>query len=700
VRRSVTRRARHVQPSTRSTGAGTLHLALGLLLAAAVIAYANSLNGPFIFDDPPAIARNDTIRDLTSVRVLAPPRETAVAARPIPNLSLAVNYAISGLDVTGYHVANVAVHLACALLLFGIVRRTLTGPRLTDSESATATPVALVAALLWIVHPLQTEAVDYIVQRTESLMALFFLATLYCAIRAHRSHRATARWGFVAVLACAAGMACKESMVMAPLVVLLYDWAFEFDTLADALRSRWRFYGALAATWTILALLISTGARTTVSLTGRVSPWVYLLNQIEMITTYLRLTVWPSALVADYGTPKILSFGEVLPAAILVVALLVTAAIALVRWPRVGFLCAVFFLTLAPTSSIVPITSEVGAERRMYLPLAAIAVLGSLAGRRLVDWSAARIGKQRAASIGIAITALVAIALAARTLHRHQDYANPLVLWQNTVDQRPGGRARALLGGELLTAGRREDAIRQFREATLDFPPAHAALGTELYADAKYDEAIAELVQFVTQTPDPLNTIPARQLMARALIAQGKRAEAVAELQHVLDIIPSNPDAHGFLADALFSERRYNDAIPHYRALLASQPNIPIALTNLAVSLDSVGRFDEAVDAFRRVVALNPGSAGAHRNLARGLLGKGDAPGAELEAREAVRLVPADPAAHVLLAAALASQRKLDEAIEQYQETLRLNPSDRDARDGLQRAQFAKNPQRTGANLK
>src|SRR5262249_49342412 len=159
---------------------------------------------------------------------------------------------------------NLMIHVACALLLFEIVRRTLrrrTGNPLSESSDV----VALGAALVWMVHPLLSETIDYTTQRTESLMGLFFLLTLYAAIRARESQARKKRktagsgspfWTVVAIASCALGMATKESMAIAPLAVVLYDVVFEFNSLSDALSARRVLYTGLAATWLELALIM------------------------------------------------------------------------------------------------------------------------------------------------------------------------------------------------------------------------------------------------------------------------------------------------------------------------------------------------------------------------------------------------------------------------------------------------------------
>jgi hypothetical protein len=201
---------------------------------------------------------------------------------------------------------------------------------------------------------------------------LFYLLTLYAALRAREARR----WQVTAVACCLLGMASKESMATAPLMIVLFDWTFVFESFASAWRARWRLYVALAGAWVLLVALMWEGprSRSTGFSTG-VTPWTYLLNQAQLIVHYLRLTFWPSGLVILYGNPRSLSIGDVWPQALVIVALLAAVVAVFVWRPKIGFLGVWFFVTLAPTSSVVPIATEVGAERRMYLPLAAIVVL-------------------------------------------------------------------------------------------------------------------------------------------------------------------------------------------------------------------------------------------------------------------------------------------------------------------------------------
>ena len=153
------------------------------LVLAGSLAYVNAVRRPFMFDDISAIVDNDQIRQLDPA-VFLPQRERPVAGRPLVNLSFAINYALGGLDVAGYHIWNIALHLLCGLLLFAIVRETLGLPRVPSLLGSRGTAIGFTVALIWMLHPLNSEVVTYVTQRTESMMACFYLLTLYACLRA------------------------------------------------------------------------------------------------------------------------------------------------------------------------------------------------------------------------------------------------------------------------------------------------------------------------------------------------------------------------------------------------------------------------------------------------------------------------------------------------------------------------------------
>ena len=496
-------------------------------MLAAVLAYHNSFSGPFIFDDKPAIAENPTIRQLWPIwKPLCPPNHgETVTGRPLLNLSFAANYAVNGLNVWGYHVANLAIHVLAALLLFGILRRTFLLPGgadipvcLMDQDSRGRQEclphryekfyLALAVALLWAIHPLQTESVTYIVQRAESLMGLFYLLTLYCFIRGATSGRGRF-WYAAAVLACLLGMASKEVMVSAPLMILLYDRAFLAGSFREAWRRRYALYLALASTWLLLGwLVIVAGDRGgSVGFGAGVGSWAYLCIQFGAIVHYLKLSIWSHPLLLDYGQDTVLITLEIVPDAILVVLLGLATLVALWRWPKIGFLGAWFFAILAPTSSIVPVAAQVVAEHRMYLPLAAVVTAVTLAGYLVL----CRVGQTFlsaawAGIFGVCVATAGALTLGTLTYHRNADYSSELSIWQDTVHKAPrNARAHYNLGNALATQGRFDEAMEHYRQTLKimpDYAEAHDNLGLALAGRGQVDEAIACYQKALEINPD------------------------------------------------------------------------------------------------------------------------------------------------------------------------------------------------------
>jgi tetratricopeptide (TPR) repeat protein len=648
----------------------------GLIAIVTILTYANSLFGPFILDDQAAIAANRQIREWWNLgAILSTGRDTSVAGRPLVNLSLAINYALGGLNVAGYHVWNIAVHVLCALVAFGIIRRSLELPALRDRFGGQALNLACAAALIWAVHPLASEAVDYLIQRTESMMALCYLFALYASIRAHASER-SGTWQAAAVASSACGMACKESMVTAPITILLYDRAYVFERFMQTIRARWRFYVALMATWIVAFLLNRAGPRAgVVGFAAGIDPWTYLLNQAIAITHYLRLSVWPSPLVVFYGWPVQLTLTAALPYVAFVAALFTLTLAGWLLRSEIAFLGLWFFITLAPTSSIVPVATEVAAERRMYLPLLAIVVL--------IAAPVSRILTSRGAKAALAIGATVF--LSAATIVRNSEYSSALSIAQTVVERRPTSIAHHIFGVELAAAGRRDEAIAHLRQAAPGDSRARYDLGVELFNAGKLDDAIAELQAFVATSrlpsrpvphwlePPPGELLTAHLVRGRALGQQLRWREATEEGQLALKIDASNAEA---------------------RALLVA------ALTNLGVEAIAAGRIDDAVDAFGRAVETQPQNGDAQRNLANALIDRDSVrracpdglADAVSHARQAVSLAPNNSASYETLGRALGLQGRLDDARAQFERALQIDPANREAREDL--LQIAGRPSR------
>lgn len=675
---STDRETSETPPVRPPRGAVTAWHAVALVTFG-LMAYANSFWGPFVLDDTASIAENTSIRRLWPLtRVLSPPADAGVGGRPLTNLSLALNHAWGGLDVRGYHAVNLAIHLAAALTLFGLVRRTLQLPR-TRTPASEATFIAFATALLWLVHPLQTEAVTYLSQRTESLVGLFYLLTIYGGVRGTQS-AAALRWRWLAIAASAAGMATKEVMVTAPVLMLLYDRTFLAGSFREAWQQRRMLYVGLMATWLVLLFSLVDVHERGVGYQA-LNAWNYALIESRAVVLYLRLALWPSPLVFDYGmaTPPALS--AILPFAAATMTLVVATGFALWRRPVAGFLGATIFIVLAPTSSFVPVAGQPIAEHRMYLPLAAIAVAAAIAIHRAFGRYA------------LAATLVVAGILATATWHRNRVYADPVLLWQDTVAKQPtNARAHAALGAAYLEKQRLPLAIAALQEAVRLDPAsadAHNNLATALVDMNRSSEAVAHFSASLRLRPATAST---HYNFGNALLSLGRTGEAIAQQQQALLLQPRFPEAECGLADALARAGRVDDSLQHYRTTLQLSPELAAAHYGLALALGQLGRVTEAIPHFEAALRAVPNSVEAHYNFGNLLFAAERYPDAALQFLAAVQLRPDFAEAHNNLANAFALSGRSAEAIAQYEIALKLRPDLEAARANLDLLRKAASP--------
>ncbi len=629
------------RPSAPADARGRISLAGVALGVIALAVYANSLSGPFVFDDIPAIRDNPTIRELASG--LFPPGASGlpVSGRPLPNFSFALNFAMSGTEVGSYHATNLAIHLLAALTLFGLVRRTLLqsgcgfqpqNPR----RETDATWLAFFSALLWLVHPLATEAVTYTVERTESLMALFFLLTLYAFARS-TAPGASPKWSVLAVGACALGMACKEVMVSAPLLVLLYDRTFVSGRFREAWRRRAVFYSALAATWLLLGYLVrsTAGRGGTAGFATEISVTAYALTQFVAVVRYLALSFWPHPLILDYGTGVVSDFAVIVPSALVVLALAAATIVMLRRAPALGFLGTFFFAVLAPSSSLVPIATQTMAEHRMYLPLAAIVVLVVIGGYRGL------------AARSYFAFVIVAAILALLTVRRNSDYHSNEAIWRDTVAKRPqNARAQCSLADALFTADRVDEAFPLYAEAIRlkpDYAEAHLNFGSALLARERAAEALPELAAALRLQPTSAKT---QHNLGNAFLRLGRPLEALAHYAAAAHLRPDDVTTQTDWGNALMRTGDTAGAIAHYEEAIRREPNFAMAHNNLANVLAQSGRLPEAIVHYETALRLAPDYAEGHNNLAGALAQSERYPEAIREFEAALRLRPNYPSAH------------------------------------------------------
>jgi tetratricopeptide (TPR) repeat protein len=667
-----------------------------LIIAAGVWAYHNSFQGPFIYDDVGNILENPTIRRVWSIwETLSPPRRSGLTGRPIINLSLAVNYAVGGTQVWGYHALNLVIHILAGLTLFGIVRRTLLQPRLRERFGTAANGLALTTAVLWTVHPLQTEAVTFLTQRCESIMGLFYLLTLYCFIRGAASPRPRLWYG-LSVTACALGMASKEVMVSAPLMVLLYDRTFVSGSFRIAWRRHGRLLGALAATWVLLGYVVTSGGVFGSASGNRfinLGREQYLLTEPGVIFQYLRLSVWPHPLCFDYYGPIATTWSSILPPA-LALAILLAAAVwawkANFVW---GFISAWFFLILAPTSSFLPLDSPMY-EHRMYLSLAAVVAVVTVGGFELGRNLLSR-QPQTLRVLEWGGTGALVLVLAILTIQRNRDYISEMTIWQDTVEKCPNNpRAHNNLGFILTEQGRVPEAIGHYEEALRiqpDYDTAHYNLGNALVQQGWVPEAIGQYEQALRIKPDFTG---AHYNLGRALVRQGRVPEAIGQYEQALRIAPnftdtgSYADIHNDLGLALVQQGRVPEAIKQYEEALRIQPDYAAAHYNLGNALVELGRLPEAIDHWMQAVRIDPDYADAQYNLGLALWQAGQLREAVGHYEQALRINPDFVEAHVNLGIAFSQMGKRQEGLAQFREALRLRPDSAEVHYSVGRALF------------
>lgn len=652
------------------------------LAAAAIAVYTTSFQGAFVFDDFPAIVDNATIRSFSPWWApLVPPSEGSTVARPVVNLSFALNYAWGGLDPWGYHAINLAIHIAAGLALFGILRRLLNRPDTVDWLRSSSTSVAFCAALVWLVHPLQTESVTSIVQRTESLGGLFYLLTLYGFVRAAdpavgATPSGGRRWLVFSWFCCLVGIATKEFLATAPLFILLVDRAFVSGRFAEALARRKWFYAGLVGTWLPLGFLIwqGQGRGGTVTLGRDIDMWVTLLTQARAIGTYLGLAIWPQTLVIDYGrygSDAVRSLAEVWPQGMLILALIAATVVAVAKWPRTGVLGAWFFVVLAPSSSFIPLLTQARAEHRMYLPLAALATGIALIARRCFD--------RRAPAVIVVLAVVLGTLASARNL----DYRSPLALWSTTVADFPGNpRAHFNLGNAWRDAGEHPAAIKAYTDAVVldpEYAAAHANLAVELSDAGKPAEALPHAQAAVRLDPASGR---ARNTLARVLLDTRDFDGAVRESREALRRDPTNPGFQRNLALSLAAGGHLAEAVVPMRQAIASHPDAD-SYQILGDMLRDLGRAEEASAAYGAALALQPLHAMANFQVADLLFRGGDPEGSLAFYQRAIQGMPAAVPPRYNLGLALAALGRTGEAAACFEALLHIAPDDAGIREQL-----------------
>ncbi len=607
---------------------------------AALLTYSNTFSSPFHFDDNSEIVEYKKIRDLSGFSDFE-------GVRFVGTLTFALNYHFGGLDVFGYHLVNIVIHIVNGILVFWLVALTLKSPKMSGQpggpESAGFLPLA--AALLFVVHPVQTQAVTYIVQRYTSLAALFYLLSvvLYAKWRletAGSGGRYRVIFYLFSILSAVLAMRTKEISFTLPFVILLYEFFF--------FGSRWRrayFLIPYLLTLSVIPLVfinldtdkpigdLAGEVREAALETESISRGDYLLTQFRVIVTYLRLLALPVRQNLDYDYPVYRSFfaPEVFLSFLFLLAIVCLGVYFYIRSRKGGsgylllssFGIFWFFITLSVESSIIPIR-DVIFEHRLYLPFAGAAVVFCSAMMYGTDccirWSR---GRTSSGAVVVIVMAAILIPLSFAAYQRNRVWKDSITLWKDVVAK------------------------------------------------------------------SPLKARPHRNL-AFASYNQGLPDEAIKEYRIAIGIKPGIASIHNNLGLVYYNQGMIEEAVSEYEAALRLKPDLEMVHVNLGLAYARKGALDEAVTEFKSAISLNPGLAGAHFNIGLVYMKQGRPDYAIEEFKTVIRLKPDSPEAHNHIGVIYAMQDRKDDAIVEFTNALRLKPDFSEAKSNLRRAYGSK----------
>jgi protein O-mannosyl-transferase len=633
---------------------------LSLLLVAAIgiVIYSNTFSVPFLLDDEPAIATNNITKEIS--RFFSGQGFQGFHYNPrrlIGYLSFALDYHYGGLDVTGYHVVNLTIHIASAFLVYALAAVTLKTPFFTQaSPSAECKPLPpgsgllpLVVALLFVAHPIQTQAVTYIVQRFTSLATLFYVAAIVCyaqgriacSVGTHTQLAQTCRWlplgtscrwivivlwfflsGFMSVLS----MLTKEIAATLPLTIILYECCFFGITRKKLVRGVW-IAAALAGGGIFLLVALRTDGllaaidsmtRETVS----ISRSTYFFTEITVVVTYLRLLILPikQQVLYDYPLYHSIMDGRVLLSFFLLASLLTFSGWLYFRSGRIGkppgemlspsvarspdyrllriasFGVIWFFVTLSIESSIIPII-DVIFEHRLYLPsigffLAVVATAISFAGTRRI--------RVVATIAGIAV-----VILAIATYLRNETWRDPIKLWRDNVDKSPSNAgAWQSLGVSLSRIRDHNGAIQAYRrclEINGDDPQILNNIGLAYAETGHFVEAMEMFRRSLQLAPDKWSTW---LNLGGLYIRSGNYKEAENTIKSAIRLSPQRLIPHFQLGYLYELQGHYAEAEKKYREAIALDPSYSIAWKRLGKVYYATKRYREALEYTNRGNAL------------------------------------------------------------------------------------------------
>jgi tetratricopeptide (TPR) repeat protein len=613
-----------------------------LIIGIGIIIYSNTFNASFHFDDTRFIIENPFIKDfgyfLESESVdlkaesdnLSPDVKNYFRTRMVGFFSFWTNYRLGGLDVRGYHAANLAIHIINAMLVYLIVAITFKTPMLVGSPMKVRSEhIALFSGLLFVAHPMQTEAVTYVLQRLVVLAAMFYLLSTVSYIGARLSEKKSCKCGLyaVALISAVLGMKTKENVFTLPLAIALYEFMFFRSTF----KRRVLYLAPLLLTMLIIPLAytgLNTGAGGTgavldgaTRLDQEVSRWDYMYTQFEVVAKYIGLLLLPVKQNVDHGhilyhsffEPAVfMSFLFLLGIFVLGIYLLYSSRITDYGLRIAAFGIFWFFLALSVESSVLPI-GESMVEYRVYLPSA-----GFLAAGVVLFFTFFRMRRPYANKAILPLLFLAVVVLSAAAHARNTVWQSEVKLWEDSVRKSPeNARAHVNLGLAYSEVSLQEKSIEHYLIALENDPEhvhaeAHNNLGVLYSSKGMFDKAIKHLWAALKFKPDHAE---AHSNLGIIYDKQGRHEESVKEYLTALRIAPESAEIHNNLGIVYGKMGRHEEAEHEYRVAFGIRPDYAEAHNNLGVTYFNTGRLDEAIREYKTALGIKPDYEDAKHNL-------------------------------------------------------------------------------------
>lgn len=621
-----------------------------------LVIYSNIYSSPFIYDDVTHIVENKTIKNLSNYffpsKFLEP--------RAILDFTFALNYRFGKLNVFGYHLVNILIHILNGFLVYFLVFAILKQrPELSDLSVASISEspdfsirtISLFSALIFVVHPIQTQAVTYTVQRYASMAAMFYMASILFYFKARviaQSSKPKAQnsaFYFLSILCGGLAFLSKQNTASLPLAILLVEYLF-IDRTWRKWKKKLPWFALAFTCWLLFVLFISGlfsgefGNRNFIENvsdftkeTVSVGRWRYLCTQFNVLVIYVRLLFIPVRQNLDYMYPfKTGFFDGLTPLAFMFLIVIAGLGIwSIKRRPVITFSIFYFFITLSIESSIIPIRDALF-EHRLYLPMLGFGLFVSyhlfyyLSNKRLFT---------------LVLLFLIIVALGTATYQRNITWQDEKTLWSDVVLKSPHNcRAHNNLGFVLHKEGRTKEAIEHYLEALRTKPDYEKALnnmGVALNKQGRADEAIEHYLEALRINPYDEN---AHNNLGCALEEQGRIDQAIEHYLEALRIKPDFEKAHNNLGFALYKQGRTEEAIEHQLKAFQINPDNVKGYINLGNELAEQNRTNEAIKLYVEILRIRPDFVDARNNLGIVLFMKGDIEGAIACFREALRIKP------------------------------------------------------------